>query len=552
MFNFRVMRKHHRLILWIVVIAFAGSLSVWGALPRLGRGEKAEVEILGQKYMRADLARISFRRQRALGMESMTDEQLLSFLMTLEDAKRQGIVVPDEQVRSAGLGMLGVEGELPMSQYRMLVSQRMGLSEKMAVQEYEAALRDEITAKTLEYLMLGDVPVTEEEAYYAYLGQNEEIKLRYAGFVAEELGKEMEVGEAEIREWYEARRKEYLEPDQASVEYVSARSTKIEGNIEVSEEEIAEYYEENKGAYVEEPTSTEGDSAEEEAEVAYKPLEEVRESIEQIVRGRKAYEELNRRINEASLAIDAWYEAADADPENAPGRLDFEELAASHGLEYGRTGLFSEEEPALDIKRIQGAAVYATTHDKGDISPVLQGYSGKAILRVTERLPQRQLSLAEARESIVEAIRKEKGSEKGGLLAGEFAEKARELGWGAAVESIPAGVSGKVKFAETEFFPRPSMFSFRMQTIPGLGLKQAIVDALGRLKVGKVSEALEEEDGFYVVSITETKAAEAGEFDATREGLKSIIRQWRQLELVSAWQDSLEARVKVRHLTEAE
>jgi hypothetical protein len=325
---------------------------------------------------------------------------------------------------------------------------------------------------------------------------------------------------------------------------------KVKDDIEITEEEIAEYYEENKGTFVEEPAKAATDSAEAETEPTYRTLEDVKESIKTILGPQKTTEEMERRIKGASAEIDLWY-ARESDADNTP-KLNFDELASKYKLDYGKTEVFDEDNPATPITRIEGAASYAVTHKVGDISGVLQGVGQKMIVRVAERQPQRQLSFKEVREEIQEEIRGEKGKEKAGGLAAAFAEAARDSGLDKALEAMADEDRGKVKIAETEFFPRPSIFSFRAQTIPGLGLKPAIIEALKGLELGEVSEAVEESEGFYVVAISGTKAADPGGFEAKREFLKSIIKQWKRMELFQAWQDSLRERAEIKDLTKLE
>jgi len=534
-----------------MVIGFAGSLAVWGVPSRLGRGGSAVVEIFGRGYTEGELNQVRYRRERALGVDGLKEEQLLDFLTMLAEAERLGVTVSDAQVRSAGASVFGQQGEISLSGYRLAVSRRMGLPEKRAVEQFEAAMRDELMVNTLTYLALGDVPVTDEEAYCAYLQQNEEIKLRYAAFPAEEIAKEMEVAEREIRERYEEHRKEYFDPERAAVEYISVVYGKVKDDIEVTEEEIAEYYEENKEMFVEDPAAATTDPAEVETEPTYRALEDVKESIKTILGSQKTTEETERRIKDASAEIDLWYEARDSDPDNTP-KLNFDELASKYKLDYGKTELFDEANPAGAIARIEGAASYAVTHSVGDISGILEGIGQKMIVRVAERQPQRQLSLKEVSEEILEEIRGEKGKEKAGGLAAAFAEAARDSGLDKGLEAMADEDRGKVKIGETEFFPRPSIFSFRAQTIPGLGLKPKIIEAVKGLELGKASEAVEESEGFYVVAISGTKPASPGGFEEKRELLASIIKQWKRLELFRAWQDSLRQRAEIKDLTKLE
>jgi len=552
LFNFRVMRKHRKLVLWVMVVVFGGSLAVWGIPRGVSRRANAVLEVFGEEYSANDLARISYRRQLALRVDRMPQEQVVDFVMMLEEAKRQGIAVTQEQVREAALGVLGVEGAMSARDYRMVVSRRMGLPERQATEEFEVAIRDEIMVNTLSYLMSSDVPVTEEEMYAAYMQQNEEVRIRYAGFPAEELGKDVEVSEEEIREWYEEHRKEYFEPDRAAVEYVTAMFIKVKPEVEVTDEEVAKYYEENKENFLQKQPTPATESAVAEVEPTYRPLEEVKESIRTILTSEKVTEEIDRRISGASAEIDMWYQEADADPENAPASIDFEALAAKHKLDYGRTQLFDKDNPPAAISRIENSAEYAMTHEGGEISPVLRGTGQKMIIRVTERVPQRQLSLKESEEQIVEEIRRERGRERAAELAAAFAEKAKESGWNEAMEGVAAEVKEEVKMEETAFFQRPSIFSFRAQTIPGLGVRPKISAALGELELGEVSGPVEESDGWYVVVISESRAADPTGFESRKESLRAIMTQWKRLELLEAWRGSLEERAKVRDLTKAE
>ncbi len=544
-------RKHSKLILWITVIAFAGSLVLWGVPGRFREKPEPVLEIFGHRFTQEELARIKNRRELALGISRLPTDQLSDFLVMLEEAKRMGIAISDERLRLRIRMFFGLQEDLSQKDYEEAVSRRMGIPlKKHAVEEFEAAIREDLMVRSLVELILSDVPVTEAEAYYAYLRENESIKLTYVAFPTELFGKDSEISEKEMMQRYEDFRKDYTHPEEVALDYIMAELENMLEGVEITDEQVAERYEKDKEQYrldsIEPGTGS--DSAEQEP--AYKPLEEVREVIRERLRHEHATQEMKTRIKAASDDVNLWLSAKITDPDNPPPPLDFGALAEKHRLEHGETDLFEEASPPEVLQRIPKAVSYGFTHEVGEISPTYDGFGQMIIVRVAEKQPARQLSFGEVKEQIEQEIRELKGRELASRSANEFSKAAAEKKFAQALGELSPETKQKLNFGETGFFLRPSLMRGSFTLIPGLGIKPTLAAAAARLRENVSSEAIEADDGFYVISVAETKPSDPAGFDAKRQQTLTLLRQRKQFELFRSWQESVLERANVRDLTE--
>ena len=67
--------------------------------------------------------------------------------------------------------------------------------------------------------------------------------------LADEMAKQA-VSDDEIKAYYEANQKSFVQPEQVKVQYIDLSGSQIEKGIEVKDVEIAQYYQDNKAQFM--------------------------------------------------------------------------------------------------------------------------------------------------------------------------------------------------------------------------------------------------------------------------------------------------------------
>ncbi len=83
------------------------------------------------------------------------------------------------------------------------------------------------------------------------------------------------VPDDEIKAYYEANQKSFVQPEQVKVQYIDLSGSQIEKGIEVKDVEIAQYYQDNKAQFMTQRLAHIQFANEQDAKAAYDELQKV-------------------------------------------------------------------------------------------------------------------------------------------------------------------------------------------------------------------------------------------------------------------------------------
>lgn len=128
--------------------------------------------------------------------------------------------------------------------YEQLIS-RMGYNPA----SFEAQLRTDMEANQLQTAFTASAFVTSRELRQLESLIKQKRDFSYAILSSSPFKDSIQVSEDEIKQYYEERSQDYMDPEQVKIAYVELSLQKLADNIEVNDKDLREYYENNKSLY---------------------------------------------------------------------------------------------------------------------------------------------------------------------------------------------------------------------------------------------------------------------------------------------------------------
>lgn len=292
----KFIRKHTKL-LFIVILSFMVVPFLFWGIGSIGKqaGERKEpLRVHGKTFSLAKLRGASLDSQIILlaefveGNNIKTPEQFDMYkdwfnkMMDQVDLNRvaiQQLILQDEAGRY-GINVQPIElkawlenfplfqrnGVFDMERYNSIITNYFRTWPAM----FEKALMRVLTVKKLQRFIMDTVLVSQKEALEAYKERNEKAVVYYVDFIPADYIKDVgEIGEAELKGYYDEHMEEFREPEKIKVAYLLFDPATFTEQVTIAQKEIEDYYETGKKD---------------------KPLEEIKDTITETLTKQKAGE----------------------------------------------------------------------------------------------------------------------------------------------------------------------------------------------------------------------------------------------------------------------
>jgi peptidyl-prolyl cis-trans isomerase D len=463
---FRENLKHLKWLLWVIAITFALFFGVsWYLVPETGGGDpwaaKVNGETISARVWQSVAQNVDeqyrqmfgdqYSRLREAGsLDPGRDavEQLIWEKIVVQDARRLGLTVP-----SGELGVLIRElpafqrnGEfIGVEEYKKLIRRGL-LGPYRSERDFEEYLRQSQLQQKWNSLMAASVVVDRSEIEREFRRRHERVAFDYVALPVTRFENEVELDNAAIEAWYEARRDEYSVGEARRALFVLLDTDAVSERIEITDAEVEDYYRRNEQLYT-------------------RPEE------------RRTRQVLIRLSPEAPLEdVDAAREEAASIAERARAGEDFRTLAVE----------FSDDERTVNQGGDMGfnprgrltesfeEVVFAM--EPGEISDPVRTDDGFHVIKLEEIREGGLRPLEEVREQIVGQLRFQQLDEVSTSLAEELRDEALREG---DLESV-AGEMG-LELRDT------GMIS-RADAIPGLGPVPSLIEAIFAAEEGAIAD----------------------------------------------------------------
>ena len=413
-----------------------------------------------------------------LGLKEKIVDGLIDKILILQEAKRLGLSIPDEELREAieSVPAFQVNGQFDRRNY-----ERFLRLNRMTPDEFEQSQRENLLiSKAVSLIKTNEGKVSEEEVLDIYLFENERIDLTFLKIAPDSFKSQVNVNDIEMKDYYEKHREEFRIPAFSQIQYLLFRTSDFESKIQVSPDEIKRYYDLRKDTF----------------------------KIPKQVRVRNLL--IKAGPQESPDQLETKKKKAEEILEKAKKTKDFGSLArqvseaenASKGGDLGwvQKGMLGEQIESILFSM-----------KPGELSGVLPGRDGFLIFKIEEVKEEKQKPFEEVRAQILQTLKKEKGKAEASRKADDAFYslfRSRDLEGYAKDKNVPIKTTGLFKEGDE---------------IPEIGRNPLFYSSAFSLKVGEISPVVDIPPNYYVLKQVNKKDSRVSPLDEVKEDVRRKV-----------------------------
>ncbi len=403
---------------------------------------------------------------------------LIEKILVLQEAKRLGLSTPDEELREAieSIPAFQVNGQFDKRNY-----ERFLRLNRMTPEEFEQSQRESLLiSKVVSLIKMNEGKVSDEEVLDTYLFENERINLAFVKVAPGALKNQVNANEIEIKDYYQKHQEEFRIPTFIQIQYLLFRPTDFEGKAQVSSDEIKRYYDLRKDTFKIPKQVRVGDilikagpqDTPDQLEAKKKKAEEISEKAKKT----KDFGSLAKQYSEA---------------ENA---------SKGGNLGWIQKGMLGEQIESILFSL-----------KAGNLSGVLAARDGFHIFKIEEVKEEKQKSLEEVKDQILQALRKEKAKAEASRKADDAFYslfRSRDLEGYSKEKDVPIRTTGLFKEGDE---------------IPDMGRNPLFYSSAFSLKLGEISPVVNIPPNFYVLKLVNKKDSRIPPLDEVKEDVRRKV-----------------------------
>jgi peptidyl-prolyl cis-trans isomerase D len=468
-----------------------------------------EVETLARQMARQQFPKgmpsqlLPFMRQRAV-------ESLIMQRALLEEARRMGLSVTDEELRASlrRIPELFPNGQFVGQQaYQNFVLQATDLT----VPEFERRLKDDLLINKLRSTVEAGLTVSDREIAEQFRRENTKVKFQYAVISLNDLRNSIHPSEQELREFYNKNKQRYENsiPEKRKVEYVLVDTSRIRDKVQVRQQELQSYYNEHQDEY----------RVPEEVKVRHilvrTPAPDEKGNVDE-----KAVEQARQK---AQSLLDQLKKGA-----------DFGELAKKNSDDPGSAA----QGGSLGwIRRGQTVPEFeqsAFSLPVGQTSGLVRSTFGFHIIQVEEKHQAQLKSLEEVRPDIERVLVAQKASELAESLANRVQSQARTGSLQAAAQQNGLQVVTAGPFS-------------REDTLPGLGSAPEFMSAVFNAGAEARGEMVHLPQGYAIFNVLQVEPPKTPTFEEAKARVEEDFKSERAQQMLAEKSQQLSDRARAAH-----
>ena len=486
----RVLREHATSwILKAILILVAVTFISWGGYSLIREKKETyvarvnEITIEGKEY--ASAYQNMLRQYRdALGpafSEKMIEElrlkdrildNLINQALVQQEGRRLGLDVSDEELRATIESVPSFQAD---GQFDARLYERYLRSNRMSAEEFERIQKDNLlVSKVVNLIRLNSGKVSEGEVLETYLYENERLNLNFLKIAPDAFKGQVQANDVELKDYYQKHQEEFRIPTSVQIQYLAFRPSDFEGKAQISADEIKRFYELQKERF--------------------KTPQQVR--VKEILVKVGSEDPANK--------VEEKRKKAEAILEKVKKSKDFGALARQ----------YSESETAPkggDLGWVRKGGMEEATDQvlfslkKAEVSGVVRRPAGFSIFKVEDVTEEKIKSPDEAKDQIVQLIKREKGRAEASRKADDAFYslfRSRDLEGYAREKGIPIKMTGFFKEGDE---------------IPEIGRNPSFYSSAFSLKVGEISPVVSIPPNFYVLKLLEKKESRIPPLEEIKE-----------------------------------
>ncbi|MDH4065323.1 MAG: peptidylprolyl isomerase, partial [Acidobacteriota bacterium] len=415
---------------------------------------------------------------RQLGIDRQILQQLVDEEAMVAEARRQGIMVSDVEVRERILSMPAFQeggrfiGE---QRYRQVLQFN---NPPFTTTEFEDNIRRALMIDKLRGAIAGWVFVNDNEVADEYRRRNEKVKLDVVPVTADAFRSQVSVTDADLTAHFDQNKETYRVGEKRRIKYALVDADQVRANVTIPDADVEAFYQQNLTQYTSQAQArashilfkTEG-----------KDETAVRTLAEEVLAKAKA--------PGADFAALARQYSEDDSNKAQGGDLDY----------FGRGRMVPEfEGAAFNLKN-------------GEISDLVRTSFGFHIIKMVDNQPEAVRPLQAVREEIVDQLRWQKAQQEAETIAKAVAASAKTV-----VDLERVAKERALEFRESGLFGRD-------EPIDGLGSQPELTSAVFAMAEGEVSAPQRVASGWVVASVSGKQDAYLPTLDEAKERVRQDV-----------------------------
>jgi peptidyl-prolyl cis-trans isomerase D len=438
-----------------------------------------------QQYRQSYGANIDDRLLKQLGIDQRIVQQMIQEEASLAEARRLGITAGDAEVRERILALPAFQenGQFIGDQrYRQLLKMQ---TPPMRPDEFEAQVRRSIITEKLEAAITGWITVVDSDVVSEFKRRNEKVKLAVVNFPADKFREGLVATDAEIAKHFEDRKETYRMPEKRKVRFLTIDQEAMRQKATVTGQQVERSYQDNIQQY---------------------------STPEQV----RASHILLKTEGKDDAAVKKEAEGLLA---KIKAGANFEELAKKHSQDEGSAVKGGD----LDFFN-KGAMVPAFDKVAFELKPgelqqeLVKSEFGYHIIKVTDRRPPSQRTLAEVRSQIEDQLKFEQAQAAAQKLADQVSaelKKPADFETVAKTRGLATGESGLFRQDEP---------------IAGIGIAPAVGQQAFQLKDGEISQPIRTPQGWAFITVTGKQDPYVPKLDEVKNKVRDDVLKQKAIE----------------------
>ena len=439
-------------------------------------------------------------------------QNLISKQVLIAEAQRMGLRATPEEVRDELQHGRYANTFFPGGNFvGQIQYENMLQNADLSVPVFEQIVKNDILLDKLRNLVTGSTMVTDAEVRQEFEKQGTKVKFEYAVLRKDDLQKQIQPSDAELKAFYERNKATYNNsiPEKRKVQYVLVDTAKILSDIPVTKEDLQGFYDQHRDDYrVPEQVSVSHILIKTplpgpDGKVDAKGTEDARKKAEDVLKQLKAggnFADLARKYSE--------------DP--------------GSGKNGGSLGWIGRGRTVPEFEKT------AFSLAKGSTSDLVQSSYGFHIIRVDDKQAAHVKTLDEVKDQIEESIKQQKAAQVAANQVNALLGQARTVG----LEKAAAAKGLQV--ISTDFVSRTD-------TLPGIGNSPQFTSAVFGQAEKAPPDQVQLPQGYAVFEVLAIKPPATPTFEEIRSRVESEFKNERVAALLSQKTQELSDRAKAAH-----
>ena len=451
-----------------------------------------------QAYRNAYGAQLSEQLLRQLGLEQQILQQMVDEEAMVAEARRQGIVVSDVEVRERILAIPAFQENgqfIGEQRYRQMLQMN---NPPLTTTDFENNLRRALLVEKLRGAVTGWMSVTDAEVADEFRRRNEKVRLDVVPLTPDAFRSQVTLSDADIAAHFEARKETYRIGEKRRLRYALIDVDKVRQQVTVPDADLQAFYQQNIAQYT---TPEQLEASHILFRLEDKQEDAVRKQAEEVLKRARAGEDF------AALAK----QFSEDESNNMNG--------GSLG-EFGRGTMVPEfDQAAFALKA-------------GEISDLVKTSFGFHIIKVERNQPASTRSLDEVRAEIEDQLKWQQAQAQAETTAKAIAQQVKSLD-----DLTRIAKERGLHLQDTGAF-------LRDEPIDGLGPAPEVSAQAFQLADGAVSPPLRVSRGWVLASVIGKEEPRLPELAEVRERVRDDLTRERAAELAKTKAADIAAMLK--------